>query len=71
MKTNQMTFNVSGMSCKHCEASIHDALGEIIGVRSVDVSLANKSVEVICSMDITPTQIIEAIEAQGFDASTK
>lgn len=40
------TFTVEGMSCQHCVKAVKNALSELEGVKSVEVDLAAKKVEV-------------------------
>jgi copper chaperone len=44
MKTKQI--NVDGMSCGHCVETIENAVGQMVGVSQVQVSLENKNVSV-------------------------
>lgn len=60
-------LNVEGMSCQHCVNAINNAVGELEGVASVDVSLEGKTVTVEHDEKVTEAQIKEAIEDQGYD----
>lgn len=51
---------VDGMHCKHCAATVENALKELKGVEKVKVHLAKKEVEVISSSPID-TKDIEKI----------
>ena len=42
----QITFNVPGMTCAHCERAVHDEVTDVRGVESVSVDLATKDVVV-------------------------
>lgn len=64
----EVTLDVKGMSCAHCEKAVKDAVGGLAGVESVQVRLDKNEVEV--SFDETMIQvdaIAEAIEDQGYD----
>lgn len=39
-------FNVEGMSCGHCKASVEKAVSALKGVSKVEVDLASKSVNI-------------------------
>jgi copper chaperone len=60
------TIIVEGMSCQHCVMAVKRALGELEGVKSVDVFLADKKVEV--EVENTPDEKLrEAISDAGYD----
>ncbi|MFH1469778.1 MAG: permease [Pseudomonadota bacterium] len=58
---------VTGMTCKHCEASVRKALAAVPGVDLVEVSLeAGRAVVEGEHLDIGA--LIQAVEAQGYEA---
>ncbi|HLS66815.1 MAG TPA: copper chaperone CopZ [Pseudogracilibacillus sp.] len=64
----EVTLDVKGMSCAHCEKAVKDAVGDLAGIESVKVHLDKDEVEV--SFDKATIQvdtIKEAIEDQGYD----
>ena len=63
-----LVLNVEGMSCNHCVEAVTKALKAVDGVDSVNVSLADKKVAVSYEdAAVTPAQLKEAIEDQGYD----
>ncbi len=65
---SEATLNVPGIHCGHCQASIEGALGELEGVRSVRVSVPERSVDVdydeaVVAIDAIKDTIVE----QGYD----
>ncbi|MBK7321579.1 MAG: heavy-metal-associated domain-containing protein [Candidatus Microthrix sp.] len=46
MSEQETTFKVPDVSCDHCKATIESAVGAI-GVQSVEVDVASKSVTVV------------------------
>ncbi len=61
-------LNVEGMSCSHCEKAIKQAVGALSGVKSVGVSLKNKTVTVEHDpAKATLVQIKYEIEDQGYE----
>lgn len=62
------TFQVSGMRCGHCRASITDAIGAIDPRAQVVVNLETGEVTVTGST-LSPGQIAAAIEELGFGVS--
>ena len=57
---------VEGMTCGHCEKAVKRALGELDGVRDVQVDLATKKVEVQGD-NLVDSLLKEAIEEAGYD----
>jgi copper chaperone len=63
-----LVLQVEGMSCNHCVEAVTKALKAVQGVDSVDVSLAEKKVSIgYEDASVTPEQLKEAIEDQGYD----
>ena len=65
---SEATLNVPGIHCEHCQRSIEGALGELQGVRSAQVSVADRTVAVdydesLVGLDAIRDTIIE----QGYD----
>jgi copper chaperone len=61
----QRTFNVTGMSCEHCVASVGTQLRGLAGVSAVDVDLASGSVQVRGSA-IDGEAVRAAVETAGY-----
>ncbi|GEN84440.1 copper chaperone CopZ [Sporosarcina luteola] len=62
-------LKVEGMSCGHCVNSIESSVGELTGVSSVKVDLANNEVTVEFDNEETLKQIKETIEDQGYEVA--
>lgn len=60
-----LVFEVRGMSCGHCVATITSAISALAGVTGVDVDLAGGVVRV----DGTPdaTAVVAAIDDAGYE----
>ncbi|WP_066175732.1 copper chaperone CopZ [Bacillus marinisedimentorum] len=64
------TLDVKGMTCGHCEKAVKNALLEIDGIASVEVSLDTGKVDVqFEDGKVTDAQMKEAIEDQGYDVA--
>ncbi|NLJ99128.1 MAG: heavy-metal-associated domain-containing protein [Tissierellia bacterium] len=57
---------VEGMSCGHCEKAVKEAVGQLEGVKNVEVDLEDKKVEVE-GENLVDGIIKEAIEEAGYD----
>ena len=62
-------FNVKGMSCSACQASIEKTLNKTTGINKVNVSLLTNSMEVDYKDNITEQEIITIVNGLGFKAS--
>ena len=58
-------YRVQGMTCDHCRASVAEEVGEVSGVKEVDVDLATGQLEVRGS-DFDDAAIAAAVEAAGY-----
>jgi copper chaperone len=63
---NQLTVNVPGMTCGHCEAAVKGEVGKVAGVRLVDVDLLTKDV-VVHGDDLDPAAIAAAVDEAGYE----
>lgn len=61
-------YEVSGMSCAHCEAAIKDEIARIPGVDGVDVSAHTGRLVVTSSVPIDDEAVLSAVDEAGFEA---
>ena len=63
-----VTLKVDGMSCGHCVKAVEGSVGELSGVKKVEVDLNGKTVTVGYDPDsVSIDAIKEAIDDQGYD----
>ncbi|MFB9691225.1 heavy-metal-associated domain-containing protein [Amycolatopsis plumensis] len=62
----QTTYGVTGMTCGHCASSVREELGELPGVREVDVDLGTGSVLVTSEAALEHAQVEQAIRVAGY-----
>ncbi len=60
------TFQVSGMTCGHCERAIRQEIGQVPGVRSVAVDLPNGTVTVSVDHAVDRADIAAAVDEAGY-----
>lgn len=63
--TMTTTYNIEGMACPHCKATVEKALRGLEGVENVDVDLAKGTATV--DGTATPEAVAEAVRLAGFD----
>lgn len=62
------SLTVKGMSCGHCVKAIEGSVAKLDGVKSVQVSLEGKKVEVeFDNSQVKLDDIKETIDDQGYD----
>jgi len=66
MKT---TIYVSNMSCMHCKVRIEQALNQLQGISSIDISIPDKCVYI--EGEIHKSDAIDAIRKIGYSAELK
>lgn len=62
-------FQVTGMTCGHCVASVSAALSSVAGVANVEVDLEAGSVTVTGS-DINPAEVRAAVVDAGYEVAS-
>ena len=58
---DNITLNVSGMSCGHCVKAVHNALSAIAGVKDITVSLKDGKVSFSHDPAKAPLDAIKAV----------
>lgn len=66
MATSQ--FQVTGMTCSHCEMSVREEVEKIAGVDTIDVSFETGKLVVSSSADIDSAAVIAAVDEAGYEA---
>ena len=62
----QTTYAVTGMTCGHCAGSVREELGELPGVRRIDVDLGSGNVQVTSESALDVGQVEQAIRTAGY-----
>ena len=66
MATNE--YQVTGMTCGHCEMSIREEVGEIAGVEDIQVSAQMGTLVVTGSDAVDDAHVLAAVEEAGYRA---
>lgn len=66
MSTND--YQVTGMTCGHCEMSIREEVEQIAGVQDIAVSAQTGKLTVTGADTIDDAQVLAAVEEAGYSA---
>ena len=59
-------LKISGMTCQNCVRHVKEAISEVSGVTSVDVSLENASAKVSSDSDLDRGALKTAVQEAGY-----
>lgn len=61
-------YQVTGMSCGHCEMSIREEVGGIAGVEDIRISAQTGRLVVTAGAEIDDAEVLAAVEEAGYSA---
>jgi copper chaperone len=63
-------YQVTGMTCGHCEGAIRSEVGQIAGVSGIEVSAATGHLAVSTASDapVDDAAVLAAVEEAGYEA---
>lgn len=61
-----ITYDVAGMTCGHCVASITAQVSKVDGVQAVQVDLKTGRVTVTSDTPVDPGRIVVAVDEAGY-----
>ncbi|MDQ1103543.1 copper chaperone [Nocardioides zeae] len=62
-------FQVTGMTCGHCEAAVREEVGQVAGVESLEVSAATGRLVVTSSTPVDEAAVVAAVDEAGYVAA--
>ncbi len=62
-------FQVTGMTCSHCEHAVSEEVGQLAGVESVDVNASTGRLLVTSTAPIPDEQVLAAVDEAGYAAT--
>lgn len=62
-------YQVTGMTCGHCEMSVRREVGQIAGVEDVQVSAATGRLVVSANAEIDDAAVLAAVDEAGYSAA--
>lgn len=66
----KLTLAVDGMKCEGCANAVDSALSGVGGVRRTDVSHEEGRAELVLDDEVSPEDLVAAVEDAGYSAST-
>lgn len=66
--TTTNEYQVTGMSCGHCEASVRAEVTKLAGVESVEVSAASGRLVIAADSPLDDDAVIAAVDEAGYAA---
>jgi len=63
------TYNVTGMSCGHCEVAIRSEVSRLPGVTSIDVTAQTGHLAVTADGTIDDSAVLAAVDEAGYEAA--
>ena len=61
-------YQVTGMSCGHCEVAIRGEVGQIAGVDGIDVSAQTGKLVVTSTEPLDNAAVLAAVDEAGYEA---
>ena len=62
-------YQVTGMTCGHCEKLVREEVGEIAGVTDIQVSAQTGKLVVTADGEVDDAKVIAAVEEAGYQAA--
>jgi len=66
MTTNE--FQVTGMTCGHCESAVREEVAKLPGVERVEVTASSGRLVVTVGTEVADAEIIAAVDEAGYEA---
>lgn len=64
-----LEFQVTGMTCGHCETSVREEVSEVAGVQGLEISAATGKLTVTGTEELDSAAVIAAVTEAGYEAS--
>ncbi|MGO1286701.1 MAG: heavy-metal-associated domain-containing protein [Brachybacterium sp.] len=68
MSATTTQFQVTGMTCGHCEMSVREEVSEVAGVQGVEVSHETGVLRVSSSQPVDEAAVLAAVTEAGYSA---
>jgi copper chaperone CopZ len=64
----QRDYQVTGMTCGHCELSVREEVEQLAGVSDIQVSAGTGTLSLSAPADLDDAGVIAAVEEAGYSA---
>ena len=61
-------YQVTGMSCGHCEMSVREEVGQVAGVEDIQVSAQSGRLVVTANDSVDHAAVLAAVDEAGYSA---
>ncbi|MGN6425375.1 heavy metal-associated domain-containing protein [uncultured Leifsonia sp.] len=61
-------YQVTGMTCEHCERSVREEVGQLPGVEDIRVSAKTGSLVVTSAAPLDDAAVLAAVDEAGYSA---
>jgi copper chaperone len=61
-------YQVTGMTCGHCEMSVREEVGQIAGVEEITVSAKTGTLSVTAAQPLVDADVLSAVDEAGYSA---
>lgn len=68
MTTNTTEYQVTGMTCGHCEMSVREEVAQIADVQDIEVSAQTGRLLVSSAGELDDAEVLAAVEEAGYSA---
>lgn len=65
---NTTRYNVTGMTCTHCEQSVRSEVAKLDGVTAIDVRVASGDLVVTSDNVLDDAAVLAAVDEAGYTA---
>lgn len=63
-------FQVTGMTCGHCESAVRGEVSQVPGITDIEVSAQTGLLRVTTADGVDTAAVIAAVEEAGYEAAT-
>lgn len=61
-------FQVTGMTCAHCEMAVREEVGQLVGVQQVQVDAKTGTLVVVSTRPVDEADVVSAVAEAGYQA---
>ena len=66
--TTTNEYQVTGMSCGHCESAVRSEVSKLAGVEQIEVSAASGRLVITSAPPLDDADVIAAVDEAGYEA---